>query len=351
MARLFNYSSIVYVTASTLLLAAIFGSIGKSQVNESDGSFRGATGWFNTEPLSLSNLKGKVVLVDFWTFTCINWRRTLPYVRAWASKYKDQGLVVVGVHTPEFSFEHQPENVQRAINEMQIDFPVAQDNGFDIWNSFENRYWPAVYLIDARGRIRYQKFGEGDYDEIELEIQKLLKEATSKGVPTTLVTPEPDGYEEAPDWQSLHSGENFLGYSRTTGFTSPGGLIYNKELRYAFPPQLKLNQWALEGQWLAGKEGVRLLKAGGKVLYRFQARDLHLIMGSSIKGKEVKFRVLIDGRPPGSAHGVDIDSLGNGIVTEQRMYQIIRQKGPISEKEFQIEFFDTDVEVYDFTFG
>ncbi len=351
MARIFNYSPIFFFTACALLLAAFFSSIGKPKVKENDRSFRGATGWFNTEPLSLSKLKGKVVLIDFWTFTCINWRRTLPYVREWALKYKDQGLVVVGVHTPEFSFEHEPENVQGAINEMKITYPVAQDNRFAIWNSFENTYWPAIYLIDAKGHIRYQKFGEGDYDKIELEIQKLLKESKSNNVPTTLVSPDPDGYEVAPDWQSLHSGENFLGYDRTIGFASPGGLKYNKELSYAFPAQLQLNHWALEGQWIAGKEGVRLKKEGGKILYVFQARDLHLIMGSPIKTNGVRFRVLIDGRPPGSAHGVDVDSLGNGTVKEQRMYQIIRQEGAIVEKQFQIEFFDTDVEVYDFTFG
>jgi hypothetical protein len=267
------------------------------------------------------------------------------------SKYKEQGLVVIGVHTPEFSFEQIPENVNRAIKEMNIDYPVAMDNNFEIWRSFENQYWPALYLIDAKGQIRYQKFGEGDYTESEQMIQQLLKEVSGKNVSDKTSTLQPEGFEAAPDWENLRSPENYLGYGRTQGFASSGGLVRDKPKLYYFPTQLKLNQWGLSGEWVIGAEQLLLGRAPGTIIYHFHARDLHLIMGPARPGVSIKFRVLIDGKVPGSAHGLDVDNNGNGTIDEQRMYQIIRQPEPIVDREFQIEFFDPEVEVYDFTFG
>jgi len=335
----------MFLTASTLLFATIFG------VKKETPSLSGATSWLNTQPLKLENLRGKVVLIDFWTFTCINWRRTLPYIREWEAKYKDQGLIVIGVHTPEFSFEYKTENVSRSIKEMNIGYPVAMDNNYEIWRSFNNEYWPALYLIDAKGKIRYQKFGEGDYVESELQIQALLKEVSAKNVSSKPVATRPDGFEIAADLNNLRSPENFLGYERTEGFASPGGVIDDKPTLYSLPKQLHLNQWALTGEWNMGKERVLSSKSGGKIIYRFHARDLHLIMGSAKPGSSIKFRVLIDGKTPGAAHGLDVDNNGNGTVNEQRMYQLIRQTGSIADREFEIEFLDPDVEVFDFTFG
>lgn len=314
-------------------------------------SLSGATGWINSKPLNLSSLKGKVVLIDFCTYTCINWRRTLPYVREWAAKYKDDGLVVIAIHTPEFYFEYLPENVKKYIAEMNINYPVAMDNNYDIWRSFNNNYWPARYLIDANGKLRHEKFGEGDYEESEMEIRKLLKEANGKDVTDEITVPRMEGVEAAPDWSNLQSPENFLGYTRTSGFGSPEDVVVNKRSLYSAPTQLKLNQWALVGEWIMGEERVLPSRANGKIVYRFHARDLHLIMGPAVAGTSVKFRVLINGKPPGTSHGLDIDSDGYGMVNEQRMYQLIRQPGSITDQEFQIEFLDKDVEVFDFTFG
>ncbi len=343
---------LMFITASLAALAVIFGTNGNGTFTQkAKPSLSGATGWLNSQPLDLAKLRGKVVLIDFWTFTCINWRRTLPYINEWAAKYKDQGLVVIGVHTPEFSFEQKSENVNRSITEMKIDYPVAMDNQYHIWQSFNNHYWPAVYLIDRNGKVRFQKFGEGDYTEVERQIQHLLQEASATNVPDKLSDIQPQGFEAAADWDHLRSPENFLGYNRTEGFVSPERVAVNKPSLYSLPRQLNLNQWALSGEWIMGQEGVRLNKSGGKVVYRFHARDLHLIMGLETPGKSAKFRVLIDGNPPGDSHGLDIDSNGNGMVSEQRMYQLIRQRGRITEHEFIIEFFEPDVEVYDFTFG
>jgi thiol-disulfide isomerase/thioredoxin len=314
-------------------------------------TLNGATKWLNTQPLNLAGLRGKVVLIDFWTLTCINWRRTLPYIREWEAKYRDQGLVVIGVHTPEFFFEYEPANVSKALKEMNIVYPVAMDNEYKIWRSFSNNYWPALYLIDAKGKIRYQKFGEGDYDEAELQIQELLSEATGKKISNDLATPSLVGVEAAPDWENLQSPENFLGYDRTQGFASPGGGVADQLKLYTAPSKLKLNQWALSGEWTMKEESVFLNNNKGKLIYRFHARDLHLIMGPSLPGTTIKFRVLMDGKSPGLSHGLDIDSDGYGTVTEQRMYQLIRQPGPITDREFQIEFFNPEVEVFDFTFG
>lgn len=344
----------MFLSISAILFATVFVAISPlnlSPKQEEGPSLNGATDWLNTKPLNLADLHGKVVLIDFWTYTCINWRRTLPYVHEWASKYKDQGLVVIGVHTPEFSFEHNLENIKKASKEMDINYPVAVDSDYEIWRSFQNNYWPALYLIDAKGKIRYQKFGEGDYLESELMIQQLLKEVSPRNVPAQPVTLKPNGFEAAADWETLKSPENYVGYRGTQGFASPGGIMPDKQILYGVPASLELNQWALSGEWTIEREKARLNGKQGKLIYRFHARDINLIMSPGSKASNLKFRVLIDGTPPGNAHGIDIDSNGNGTVTEPRMYQLIRQQGPIIDHEFQIEFSAPKVEVYDFTFG
>ena len=338
---------------ASIFAFAIFGTIGNGlgALNKKNGpSFIGATNWLNSKPLNLEDLRGKVILVDFWTYTCINWRRTLPYIREWSAKYKDQGLVVVGVHTPEFQFEQRPENVERAIVEMNIAYPVAIDSDYEIWRSFRNEYWPALYLIDAHGKFRYQQFGEGGYQESELMIQKLLKEVSDKNVFDVPAIIQPEGFEKAADWENCKSSENYTGYNRSQGFLSDRNIIPDEKALYAVPSHLNLNQWGLSGEWIIGKEQLLLNAEDGRIVYRFHARDLNLIMGQT-NGVPIKFRVLIDGKPPGLSHGLDVDDNGIGTVSEQRMYQLIRQQGKIVDKEFQIEFFASGVEVYDFTFG
>jgi thiol-disulfide isomerase/thioredoxin len=344
----------MFLAASTVCLAGFFGISVADQKSLNPAlrpSLDGATSWLNSQRLELQGLRGKVVLVDFWTYTCINWRRTLPYVREWAAKYKKHGLIVIGVHTPEFSFEKNRDNVTRETQNMSIPYPVAMDNNFAIWHSFQNQYWPALYLIDTKGRLRYQKFGEGDYEEIELMIQKLLKEASAENVFDKSIAPPAEGYEAAPDWQNLKSPETYIGYSRISGFTSPGGLVGDKLRNYSMPRRLKLNQWGFSGEWIMGQEQARLYKGSGKIIYRFHARDIHVVMGPSAPGTTIRFRVLVDGTTPGSAHGLDIDSSGYGIITGPSMYQLIRQQQPIVDREFQIEFLDPGVEIYNFTFG
>jgi thiol-disulfide isomerase/thioredoxin len=315
-------------------------------------SFGGATAWLNSPPLTETNLRGKVVLVDFWTYTCINWLRTLPYVRAWAEKYKDQGLVVIGVHSPEFEFEQDLDNVRRAVKDMNVGYPVAVDSRHAIWRAFNNQYWPALYFIDAKGRIRHHHFGEGEYARSEMILQQLLAEAGVAGVDRALVAIDSRGAEVAADWSSLKSPENYLGYERTENFASPGGAGLGKRHRvYDAPARLDLNQWALSGDWTVGRQAIVLNKANGRIAYRFHARDLHLVMGPAARGTAVRFRVLIDGKQPGAAHGIDVDHQGNGTVTEQRLYQLIRQPNPITDRQFEIEFLDPDVHAFAFTFG
>jgi thiol-disulfide isomerase/thioredoxin len=340
------------ITIPAILIATIFVTVTPIQLRpeQDKPSLEGATGWLNTQPLNLKELRGKVVLIDFWTYTCINWR-TLPYVRDWASKYKDQGLVVIGVHTPEFSFERELVNIRNANREMNVGYPVAVDSRYEIWNSFQNHYWPALYLIDANGKIRYQKFGEGDYKETELKIQQLLKELSPKKTALPITDIQPGGAEAAADWGNIKSPENYVGYSQTQGFASPGGIVTDKATFYTVPSGLQLNQWALTGEWNIGKEKIFLSGKQGRLIYRFHARDLNLIIGPARKGNPVKFRVTIDGKIPGALHGLDIDENGNGTVTEPRMYQLIRQQGPIIGRDFQIEFLSPEAEVYDFTFG
>jgi thiol-disulfide isomerase/thioredoxin len=314
-------------------------------------SFDGATGWLNSAALTPASLRGKVVLVDFWTYTCINWLRQLPYVRAWAEKYSGLGLVVVGVHTPEFSFEHNADNVRQAVQEMGISYPVATDNNYEVWLAFGNHYWPALYFADAQGRIRHHHFGEGEYGQSEMVIQQLLAEAGSTGAGTGMVSVDPSGLEAPADWASLRSPENYTGYERTDGFASPGGPVPREPHVYTVPARLGLNQWALSGDWTMDDEATTLNAAGGQIACRFHARDLNLVMGPAAPGTPQRFRVSIDGQPPGQAHGSDTDADGNGTLSQQRVYQLIRQRGPITERTFEISFPGPGAQAYVFTFG
>jgi len=314
-------------------------------------SLGGATAWLNSPPLTPEGLRGKVVLVDIWTYTCINWLRTLPYVRAWAAKYKDQGLVVIGVHTPEFQFEKDLDNVRRAVKDMRVAYPVAIDSDYAVWRAFNNSAWPAVYLIDAQGRVRYRHFGEGEYERTEQTIQQLLAEAGNGAIGRDLVAAEGRGVEAAADWANLRSAETYLGSEKTENFASPGGTGFGERRVYAVPSRLVLNHWALAGDWTMQSGSVVLNKANGRIAYRFHARDVNLVMGPAARGAAVRFRVLIDGKPPGVAHGADVDELGNGTVSEQRLHQLVRQSQPIAEREFTIEFLDSGAEAFDFTFG
>jgi thiol-disulfide isomerase/thioredoxin len=313
--------------------------------------FDGATGWLNSPPLTAADLRGRVVLVQFWTYTCINWLRTLPYVRAWAHKYKAHGLVVIGVHTPEFDFEHDLDNVRREVKDLRVDFPVVVDNDSAIWTAFANHYWPALYFVDAQGQIRHRRFGEGDYDRSEQIIQRLLTDAGSSGVVQDLVAVEPSGVEAEADWDSLWSPENYLGYARSENFASPDGAVLDTPQVYAIPGRLRLNQWALAGAWTIKRQAITLNAPDGAIVCRFHARDLHLVMGPPAPGTPVRFRVLLDGQPPGAAHGTDVDEAGDGTVTHPRLYQLIRQPGPVTERTFQITFLNPGVRAYAFTFG
>jgi thiol-disulfide isomerase/thioredoxin len=314
-------------------------------------SLGGATGWLNSQPLTADGLRGKVVLASFWTYTCINWLRSLPYVRAWAEKYKDHGLVVIGVHTPEFGFERNVDNVRRAAKDMRVDYPIAIDSDYAIWTAFDNHYWPALYFVDAQGRIRHHQFGEGEYEQSEMIIQQLLAEAEVGGISQELVSVDASGVEAAADWGSLRSPENYVGYERTENFASPGGVVFDMRHVYAAPARLRLNEWALSGNWTVERQATMLNTADGRIACRFHARDLHLVMGPAARGTSVRFRVLVDGQPPGAAHGGDVDDQGKGTVTEQRLYQLIRQRGPVTEHTFEIAFLEPGVEAYAFTFG
>jgi thiol-disulfide isomerase/thioredoxin len=314
-------------------------------------SLGGATAWLNSPPLSTADLRGNVILIDFWTYTCINWLRTLPYVRAWAEKYQEHGVVVIGVHAPEFSFEHDLENVRRAARDMRVDYPIAIDNDYAIWQAFTNHYWPALYLVDAQGHIRYHHFGEGAYELSEMMLQHLLAEAGRGGFAHDLVSVDAQGAEVAADWDSLRSVETYVGSERTEHFASPGGAVLDKRHLYIAPERLRLNHWALAGEWTMGSEATVLHAANGRIAYRFHARDLHLVMGPAARGTSVRFRVFIDGQTPGAAHGIDVDEQGNGTVTDQRLYQLIRQPKPIADRQFEIEFLDAGVEAFVFTFG
>ena len=307
--------------------------------------------WLNTQPLRPEDLRGKVVLVNFWTFTCVNWLRTFPYVRAWAEKYKDRGLVVIGVHTPEFNVEKDFANVTRAAASLGVGYPVATENDYAIWRAFDNYAWPASYFIDADGRVRHHVLGEGHYDQSERWIQELLSEAGRAPVPGDLVTVSPKGPEVAADEEDLDSPETYVGYAKARGFTSSGGIREDVPSLYRRGAMLPLNSWALAGVWTVGREFATLNDKSGAITYRFHARDVNLVLVAPAEGHPVRFRVKIDGAPPGADHGVDVDANGAGSVQEPRLYQLIRQKRPVEDRTFEIEFLDPGVRAYVFTFG
>ena len=304
----------------------------------------GATEWLNSEPLGPAGLRGQVVLVNFWTLTCINWLRQEPYVRAWSRAYRDDGLVVIGVHTPEFSFEHDIDGVRRATAERDIDYPVAVDNDYAIWSAFDNHYWPALYFIDADGIIADDHFGEGRYEESERVIQRLL------GVERELVSVEGRGVEAEADWDHLRTPETYLGYGRGERFASPHGAGYDERRAYALPERLRLNHWALVGEWTVAREQVVLEGAGGSIAFRFHARDAHLVLSAGAAAP-IPFRVLVDGEAPGPSAGVDVDEDGNGVLGDGRLYQLLREREEVRERTLQITFLEPGAEAYSFTFG
>lgn len=313
-------------------------------------SLDGTVEWLNSAPLSTEALRGKVVLVNFWTYSCINCIRALPYVRAWADKYKDQGLVVIGVHTPEFAFERNVQNIRKALADFQIGYPVAVDSDFKVWRAFRNSYWPALYFIDAKGRIRHHAFGEGNYLESENAIQELLAEAGERSASTDVVTPDAKGAQAAPDLAHIRSSETYIGYQQASNFASPEGMSGDRARTYTTKP-LRLNQWGLAGNWTVGAEQATLNQAGGGITYRFSARDLHLILGPGADGQPVRFQVTIDGKAPGENHGADIDADGHGTVTQTRLYQLVRQSRDVGERTFEVRFLDPGVAAFAFTFG
>jgi thiol-disulfide isomerase/thioredoxin len=336
------------------MAAARFGAFGAAEAAERESrelaAIGRATEWINTPRLTAASLRGKVVVVDFWTYTCINWLRTLPYVRAWARKY-GESLVVIGVHTPEFPFESNVDNVRRAARQMNVGFPVVIDNDYAIWRAFNNQYWPALYFMDAGGRVRDHQFGEGEYERSERVIQRLLSEAGVAGIGTGLVSVEATGFEAAADWANVKSPETYVGYDRAQNFASRQAAAPDRRRSYAAPSRLALNQWALAGEWTVGPKATTLGQAPGQLAYRFHARDVHLVMGPSRSGSPVRFRVTVDGQPPGAAHGLDVDEGGNGLVAEQRLYQLVRQPKPIVDRTVALEFLDAGVEAFSFTFG
>jgi thiol-disulfide isomerase/thioredoxin len=306
--------------------------------------FEGATAWLNSEPLGPTELRGHVVVVDFWTLTCINWLRTEPYVRAWSQAYRDDGLVVIGVHTPEFSFEHEIEQVRHAVTERAIDYPVAVDNDYAIWNAFDNHYWPALYFVDPDGIVNDDHFGEGRYEQSELVIQRLL------GVERDLVSVEGVGVEAEADWENLRTPESYLGYGRSERFASPGRAALDERTTYELPEPLGSNHWALGGEWTIGSEKVVLDEAGGSIAFRFHARDAHLVLSPGARAP-IPFRVLLDGEAPGASHGVDVDDEGNGVLRDGRLYQLVREHDAVRERTLEITFPEPGAEAYAFTFG
>jgi hypothetical protein len=313
-------------------------------------SLDGATTWINSRPLAAGQLRGRVVLVNFGTYTCINWLRSLPYVRAWDQRYREHGLTVIGAQTPEFPFEHNIYNVRRAVMDMRLEYPVAVDNGYAIWHEFDNHYWPATYIFDAQGRLRHYHFGEGGYEASEAVTRQLLAEAGAREVGLEPAVAEATGVELAADWDNLESTETYLGYARSEGFVS-GGLGAGGRQTYVAPEGLRLNHWALAGDWVVLEQSIVSEAAGGRMRYRFHARDVNLVMGPMALGRAVKFMVMIDGRPPGDSHGIDTDEAGWGTVSDQRLYQLVRQTGPVVDRTFEIEFLAPGVEALAFTFG
>ena len=311
----------------------------------------GAVAWLNSPPLKTKSLRGKVVLIDFWTYSCINCLRALPYVEGWSEKYKDKGLVVIGVHTPEFAFEKERSNVEKAVRDLKVSYPVAIDSDYRIWQAFHNEYWPAHYFIDGKGRIRYHHFGEGEYDESERVIQELLKENGAQSISDGVINVSGSGAEAAPDKDNSRSPETYIGYHRAEHFGSAQPIAQDSHKVYTLLPRLTLNQWGLAGDWKVGAESAVLQKSPGKIVFRFHARDLHLVLGPTKDGKPVRFVVKLDGTPPGEDHGSDADASGAGTVREHRLYQLIRQKGAVEDRTFEIEFLDPGVQAFAFTFG
>ena len=311
----------------------------------------GAIGWLNSSPLSGRSLRGKVVLVNFWTYTCINSLRPMPYVKSWAAKYKDAGLVVIGVHTPEFSFEHEPSNVETAVRDLNFTFPIAIDSKYAIWQSFNNQAWPAQYLVDAKGRIRFHHFGEGDYGDIERVIQQLLKESGATGVAADTASVAGVGIEAPPDWTDERSPETYIGYRQAENFASPEKLHKDSNQIFSAPAKLSLNHWGLIGSWNVNAESAVLQALPGKIVFRFHSRDLNLVLAPANGGKPARFVVRLEGAAPGENHGIDIAADGSGEIREPRLYQLIRQSGPIMDRTFEIEFLDLGVHALDFTFG
>jgi thiol-disulfide isomerase/thioredoxin len=311
----------------------------------------GATGWINSAPLTAKELKGKVVLIDFWDYSCINCIRAIPYIRAWADKYKDKGLVVIGVHTPEFDIEKLTPNVQKAVNKFGITYPVAVDSNHAIWDAFHNEYWPAHYFIDAKGKVRFEHFGEGNYDQSEHWIQELLQERAGQPMAAGTVSIHGEGVEAAADTSDVRSPETYIGYARAEHFASPGGIRQDAEKTYTAPAQPRLNEWGLVGEWVDHEQVAVLKSTGGKIVFHFHSRDLHLVLGPTADGKPVRFRVTTDGQAPGENHGVDTDAQGNGVVRDHRLYQLVRQKAAVTDHIFAIEFEDPGVQAFSFTFG
>ena len=314
-------------------------------------SFAGATGWLNAPPVEMADLRGNVVVVDFCTYTCINWIRTLPFVRAWDERYRDEGLALIGIHTPEFSFEHDTENIRTALRQMNVTWPIAIDNDYALWEAFANHYWPALYFIDATGRIRHHRFGEGDYEGSELVIQQLLTEAGGTGIEPGFVAADGKGPEAEADWDNLESRETYLGYGQTTGFVSPGSLVPDVGHAYGPPASLALNRWFLAGEWTVTREAATSDTPGGRIGIRFHARDVHLVMGPRSGQASARFRVSVDGEAPGTDRGTDVEADGTGTLVEQRMYQLIRQKGRVADRLFEVEFLDPGAQAIAFTFG
>ena len=315
------------------------------------GSFEGATTWINSPPLTPAGLRGHVVVIQFWTYTCINWLRTEAYYRAWSQRYRANGLITIGVHTPEFRFEHDLENVRWAVQARKIDYPVAVDNEYEVWSAFANHYWPALYFVDAQGRIRHHRFGEGDYERSEMVIRQLLVDAGASGLSSGLSTIDPSGDEVQADWEDLGSPESYLGYEQAEGFEAPRGETVDTPRIYTAPPRMRLNHWGLSGHWTYRSDASALNEPNGRVVYQFHARDVNLVMGPATKGAMVPFRVYLDGQIAGAAHGADVDADGYGTVVQQRMYQLIRQSKPIRDRRFEIEFLDAGAELFCFTFG
>ncbi|GAA1957733.1 thioredoxin [Microbacterium deminutum] len=314
-------------------------------------SFARATTWLNSDPLTPDGLRGRVVLVDFWTYTCVNWLRTLPYLRAWHDKYESAGLTIIGVHTPEFGFERDLDNITRQSRNLRVEYPIAVDSDYGVWGDFANSYWPAIYIADADGRLRHHHFGEGEYPRTEMVIQRLLVASGAGEVDLDLVMVEPEGLEAAADWASLRSPETYLGYGQSTGFASEDAGLYDRPHVYGGDARLSLNTWTLVGEWTQARHAAVLNGAGGRVAFAFHARDVNLVMGPTVAGSAIPFRVRIDGQPAQDAHGTDVDSGGSGVVQDQKTYQLIRQSGRVRDHVVEIEFQGGGVEAYCFTFG